>query len=321
MTDPAHPSPFHEGECAVQDAVGVRERVAELGSHLIHPKLPDGAGRFIAAQPALFLGVVDKDGQPWASQVMGLPEFIETPNDETLLIGARPPGHDPAGAGLEIGADVGTLALEFASRRRFRINGLVRALGEASIALGVVQAFGNCPKYIQTRHWRVATDHETGAPVATATDVIEAEARRIIEGADTYFIASACGSAREDARHGADVSHRGGRPGFVHVSEDGRSLRAPDFMGNFMFNTLGNLSREPRCGLLFIDFDTGTTVQIAARAEILWDGPLVARFAGAERVVRFHVKRVVHTTFAVGLRFSPAGYSPFVLRTGSWSKP
>ena len=69
--------------------------------------------------------------------------------------------------------------------------------------------------------------------------------------------------------------------------DDEHALVMPDFLGNSYYNTLGNLLLNPRCGLLFLDFATGTTLQVAAEAEIVWDGPDVQRFAGAQRVVRF----------------------------------
>jgi hypothetical protein len=57
------------------------------------------------------------------------------------------------------------------------------------------------------------------------------------------------------AAFGADISHRGGLPGFVRVQGD--ELTIPDFRGNRYFNTLGNLIAEPRASLLFIDFEKG----------------------------------------------------------------
>ncbi|WP_239502378.1 pyridoxamine 5'-phosphate oxidase family protein, partial [Stenotrophomonas maltophilia] len=73
-------------------------------------------------------------------------------------------------------------------------------------------------------------------------------AREMVAGADTLFVASSSG-ADIDAGGGVDISHRGGRPGFVHV--DGERLTIPDFSGNRYFNTLGNLLVEPRAALLF----------------------------------------------------------------------
>ena len=98
--------------------------------------------------------------------------------------------------------------------------------------------------------------------------------------------------ATRHATAGADVSHRGGEPRFVRVPDPARVL-IPDYSGNMMFNTLGNLQHDPRAGLLFVDFDNGDLLYVAARAEIVWDGPLVASFDGAQRVSTLHDMRFV----------------------------
>ena len=111
-------------------------------------------------------------------------------------------------------------------------------------------------------------------------------------------------SGKKDPSHGVDASHRGGEPGFVRI-EDERTLVVPDFVGNSAFNTLGNLLLEPRCGLLFLDFSTGTTLEIAAQADIIWEGNDVASIAGAQRLVRFRVTGARRIEGALPLRWSP----------------
>jgi hypothetical protein len=92
-----------------------------------------------------------------------------------------------------------------------------------------------------------------------------------------------------------DVSHRGGKPGFVRVDIDGGRgvLTIPDFRGNFMFNTLGNLAADPRAGLLLVGFEHGGTLQLSGRARIEWDQSAVAAYEGAERLVELTVDAVV----------------------------
>jgi hypothetical protein len=70
--------------------------------------------------------------------------------------------------------------------------------------------------------------------------------------------------------------------------------------------------------LLFLDFATGTTLQIAAEAEIVWAGPDVERFAGAERALRFRVSERVTSENAVPLRWHFRENSPFLAGLGSW---
>jgi predicted pyridoxine 5'-phosphate oxidase superfamily flavin-nucleotide-binding protein len=116
---------------------------------------------------------------------------------------------------------------------------------------------------------------------------------------------------------GVDVSHRGGKPGFVRVEADG-TLTVPDFVGNYFFNTLGNLVVNPRAGLLFVDFDTGDLLYLAVTAEIIWDGPEVDSFAGAQRLMRFKVQSMRLVESSLPLRWGEAELSPALEATGAW---
>ena len=103
---------------------------------------------------------------------------------------------------------------------------------------------------------------------------------------------------------GADVSHRGGPRGFVRLSREAGAtvLAFPDYRGNFFFNTLGNLHTNPRAGLLFADFATGDVLMLTGRTEVIWDGPELASFLGAQRVVHFTVARGVILPASLPLR-------------------
>ena len=130
------------------------------------------------------------------------------------------------------------------------------------------------------------------------------EQRRAIERADTFFIASV------HAGTGADASHRGGQPGFVRVLDD-RTLRIPDYSGNNMFQTLGNITADPRVGLLFVDFETGTTLQLTGRATILWDRKEFDQLKGAERALRVEIEQAVEIEGKGSLGWRFLEYSPF----------
>ena len=106
--------------------------------------------------------------------------------------------------------------------------------------------------------------------------------------ADTFFVASYVD--HEDGDRAVDVSHRGGRPGFVRV--EGNRLTIPDYAGNLHFNTLGNLISNPRAGLLFVDFEQGNVLQVQGRAEVILDSPLIAAFEGAERIWTLDIEQV-----------------------------
>jgi hypothetical protein len=315
--------PYHEGEQALQRRVGWRERLAEVGARTVRDHMPDPHRELFGKLPFVLLGSADVDGQPHASVLMGEPGFMRTPDARTLAIDARPDAADPLHAALFVGASIGVLGLEPHTRRRNRMNGVVRALHARGFELQVRQSFGNCPKYIQARHARWVADQ---APSVTArhTTQLDLAAASLVRAADTFFIATAVPPARIESSpaHGVDVSHRGGKPGFVRVQRgaDGVDvLTVPDFAGNNMFNTLGNLVLHPRAGLLFIDFARGDRLHIAADARVLWDGADLAAFAGAQRLVQFRVRSVQRVSGAPRLAWSEPLQSPFLTATGSWA--
>jgi hypothetical protein len=121
-----------------------------------------------------------------------------------------------------------------------------------------------------------------------------------------FFIAS----ARPEG--GADASHRGGNLGSVRFLGE-NALEFPDYSGNTMFDTLGNIAVNLSVGLLFLDFEGGGTVQLTGEARIVWDAERAARFAEAERVVEFRVQEAVEARGVVPLRWRFEGYSPLNL--------
>jgi len=202
------------------------------------------------------------------------------------------------------------------------MNGVVQGLGAAGFSVQVSQSFGNCPKYIQAREPVYDRGHVPVPPVVHQAGRLDDAARALIAAADTLFIATAyTGDGDSDGAGragGVDVSHRGGKPGFVRVDEDG-TLTVPDFMGNFFFNTLGNIAVNPRAGLLFIDFDSGDLLYLAGTADIIWDGPEVDAFKGAQRLLRFKVQSMKRVEASLPLRWGRAELSPVLETTGAWS--
>jgi uncharacterized protein len=298
---------FHEGERTVQKRAGVSAQARGLGQGIV-AAIPAGARPFLEAQRMAILAAADAKERLWASMVTGEPGFITVPDKHTLSLAATLPAADPIGGGLAIDRPVGILVFDPARRRRLRLNG--RALGgrPGHIDIRVEEVFGNCPKYIQARVPEGETVHERTGD-GRRDEALSAPQRLTIEHADTFFIAS----AHEGT--GADASHRGGLPGFVQVVDE-RTLRFPDYAGNNMFQTLGNISTDPRVGLLFVDFDSGTTLQLTGRARILWDREDFRELAGAERAVEIEIDEVVEIDGQGPLGWRFLGYSPFNPRTG-----
>lgn len=315
-------SPFHAGEQAVQDRVGVRDRIEALGRKVIRGEMPEQHQQFFAQVPFLVLGVRGEDQWPCATLIAAAAGFAHAPTPTRLAVDVRPHAEDPAAAGLRLGGAVGVLGIELPTRRRNRLNGRIEALDDKGFVIAVDQSFGNCPQYIQTRTLEAAPPRKPDAQEpATRRSGLDEAARALIATADTFFIASAAPpSEAVGPVGGVDVSHRGGKPGFVRV--EGDVLTAPDFVGNFLFNTLGNLTLDPRAGLVFPDFATGDLLHLAVTTEIIWDGPDVEAYAGAQRLLRFTVDRMVRVPASLPLRAVGAiGLSPYLEQTGSWSSP
>ncbi|QDF99573.1 flavin-nucleotide-binding protein [Azoarcus sp. DD4] len=320
---------FHAGERLLQERVGKAGQMAEIGARVIRDHMPEQHRSFFAQLPFVVLAAADAQGRPCATLLAGVPGFVSSPDSRSLRIAALPGDTDPLAGAIRVGAMVGLLGLEPPTRRRNRMNGRVSAVDEGGFSVEVRESFGNCPKYIQARSAEfVGGGVEPAAPVPI--DPADPLLRRVVGAADTLFIATAHPAAADDtaAIYGADVSHRGGKPGFVRWSQaadGGVTLTLPDFAGNNFFNTLGNIVLDPRVGLLFVDVDgaggdgVADLIHFAGMAEIVEDGPEVAAFAGAQRLLRIHVERAALRRRALPLRWGKETEpSPFLEGTGTW---
>ncbi|MDH0732906.1 pyridoxamine 5'-phosphate oxidase family protein [Pseudomonas sichuanensis] len=304
-------SPWHEGEKRLQEQVGVAERMEAFGQKVIRDHMPDQHRVFYHQLPFIVAGAVDAQGKPWATLLEGPEGFVSSPDPKQLLIDTELASDDPATPGLAQGGAIGLLGIELHTRRRNRLNGLARRVAAGPLEVAVEQSFGNCPQYIQLREYTRVDEPSQGRQDAT---VLNAKTRAMIEGADTFFVASYV--EHDDGRRSVDVSHRGGRPGFVKV--EGNRLTIPDYAGNLHFNTLGNLLVNPVAGLLFVDFATGDVLQLSGRTEVMLDSPLISAFEGAERLWALDVEQVVLRPAAVSLRWAFQEYAPTSLATGTW---
>lgn len=301
---------YHGGELAAQALAGLA-RPAQASRRAIRGEVPDRAQEFLADQTMLVIGAADAADRVWATLLSGPPGFLRVPDDRTLDVAARPAADDPLAAALAHPARIGTLAVEPATRRRMRLNGRAEPT-TIGLRIAVDQVYANCPKYIQRRDPlpRSAPVPDASGP-RTSTELTPGQ-QRLVTSADTFFVAT------RSADGDADASHRGGNPGFVRVLDPTR-LRWPDYSGNAMMMTLGNLHQEPATGLLVPDWDTGAALQITGTATVDWDpDAAAAEFPGAQRVVGFRVIEVVHRpnalptgwTAAEASRFNPPAGSP-----------
>jgi predicted pyridoxine 5'-phosphate oxidase superfamily flavin-nucleotide-binding protein len=251
---------FHSGETFVQRSAGLGEEAEAVG-RIVGDSLSPAVARFLRDQRLAVAASLDGAGRPWASVLSGPAGFLRTLDARRLRIEAIPFEDDPLASNLRVRPELGLLVLDPQTRRRMRVNGQA-SLMDDGVLLRTDEVYGNCPKYIQRRALRGDAEGRRGQ--AAIAPRLDARQQGSIARADTLFLAS----FHPDS--GADATHRGGQPGFVHVAGD-RRIVIPDYPGNAMFNTLGNLHEYPRIGVLFVDFETGDTLQLTGRATLLFE--------------------------------------------------
>ena len=319
---------FHSGEIDVQKRVGVAERMAEFGKLVVRDHMPQQHQDFYQKLPYLFLGYADQNHDVWASVIASDTHFIDVPNDKSLIINNQPFLGDPLNQVLEhfqqnqeqVSLRLGLLGIELATRRRNRVSTQLTKVTADKMTLKVLQTLGNCPQYIQKRsfeHVPTTPSHKN----IIAVDRFDENLSAFIEQADTFFVASSSKTNTafnyDHASEGADVSHRGGKPGFIRVDND-KTLTIPDYSGNNHYNTLGNFEINPSAGLLFLDFKTGDIYTFTGTATTLWDHPDQQHFKGAERLWQFRLKKGFVLRNTLPLRFKLDEMSPNSLMTDSW---
>ena len=140
-------------------------------------------------------------------------------------------------------------------------------------------------------------------------DTIGPEDKAFIEALDMFFLATA-----DDAGQ-PSCSYKGGDPGFVRVV-DASTLAFPNYDGNGMFLSFGNVGRNARVGLLFIDFVQPKRLRISGEAKVCFDDPLLPAYPEAKFMVRVAVTRVFPNCPRYVHRYALVERSSFVPRSG-----
>jgi hypothetical protein len=305
-------SPFHEGEQRVQELLGVREQIEPWARQVVRSYLPREHRAFHSTLPFLVVAARDAQERPWVTLLTGPAGFVRSPDNKTLQMQTRPvPGEALQGV-FHAGMELGLLGIDLQTRRRNRVNGSIVRIDANGFQFNVTQAFGNCPQYIHPRSWRRVPVAAPPPPVQRSTRLSPA-LREWISSADTFFIASGHQGVSDDSVYGMDASHRGGQPGFVDVRSD-TELVFPDYAGNNHYNTIGNLIMDPRAGLLFVDFERGSVLQLTGHVKIDWGSAAVAQIPGAQRLVSFVLEEAVQLDSVLPLRWSGTAASVRSLR-------
>jgi ferredoxin-NADP reductase/predicted pyridoxine 5'-phosphate oxidase superfamily flavin-nucleotide-binding protein len=314
-------SPFHHGERQVQEKFGVRDQMENFGQRVIRDHMPQQHREFYQQLPFILAGFIDDQGWPWASFLYGDRGFIQSQNDKSLQLDANIVPGDPLHDSLTSERHLGLLGIDLPSRRRNRLSAAITDVKNDILHLDVIQSFGNCPQYIQSRQM-IPHQHKKD-PEKIEITTFNQEMQKLISNSDTFFVASHYQSndaqKNTPASMGADVSHRGGKPGFVRVDSN-TTLTIPDYLGNFHFNTLGNFLVNPKAGLIFIDFDKGHILSLTGRVEIIWESDELEYFDGAERLWQFHLEKGVYLKYVLPFKWQFEGYSATTEVTGSWAQ-
>jgi len=283
---------FHVGELAVQ------QRAGHVLAGRIKNTIPPIAARFLTEQKFCVIAGRDDAGRMWTTMLSGPAGFMSADDERTMHVRTLPGAGDPLHRLLTAGGDVGAIVMDH--RRRMRVNGIASPTTDG-FTVHTEQVFSNCGRYISDRHGtQVAPEPER----ASSGSELSSDQRELVESADTFFI----GTCHPEGA--ADASHRGGNPGFIRVDSPG-TLRWPDYDGNAMFMTLGNLALDPRVGLLFVDWTTGTLLHLSGRAVVDWTSQSAAAMPGAQRVVGMTIDAVLQRDHAVAMRWTPPVLSRF----------
>lgn len=288
--------PFHEGEILVQQRSGERE-VAMLNGRMIDNRIPAAAKPFVAQQRLCVAATLDPEGDLWAEFLTGPAGFARCAEDLASIELRRSPSLTP----VKPGDTIGLLFIELIKRRRLRVNGIVASKGDDGLTIDIEEAFPNCPKYIQRRSY---DDHSGPGsdPVRREGSAIDRFVSQWVGAADSLFLATGHPDGRLDA------SHRGGNPGFVEV-RDG-ALMIPDYHGNSMFNSLGNIALNPRTGLAFVDFAQNRQLNLTGYAFLHFDRE-PDRAGGTGRWVEFRPRKWLTSPVSPAFDWTLIENSPF----------
>jgi len=315
-------SPFHPGELEVQK-LAKESDIAQRNGGVISNKILPGAIPFFSQQNMLVISSIDSQGNVWVSLLIGNPGFITATNNTSLLLNSSniiKNNDDLLWQNIKTNPQVGILAIELGTRRRFRVNGNIQTTDDTHFTITVEQAYPNCPKFIQRRQLRFPESViKKDSPIPLKGSTLSSEQLSLIQKADSFFVGSASSVGKNENKHefnntpkefSCDASHRGGNPGFVEIM-NGKRLRFPDYQGNSMFNTLGNIQSYPRAGLVFIDFEQSISLQITGDATLLWDqNDPTNKTGGTQRFWELEIETWQQTKLPTELSWEFFDFSP-----------
>ena len=309
---------FHAGEVAAQERAGTRGVAEELGTGIrTSLNFASNHDAFLAAQMFAVVSSVHKqdgngNGQIWVTPLFGKPGDMTALSESEILISPNAiPKSDILHEAMKTnGVPLSMLGIDLLKRTRHRINGVAVASSPAAketssndgLHFQVNEYSPNCPKYINRREIIPSdTPINLNAVREERTELTEQDCD-FVQSMDTLWIGSCAPGV------GADVNHRGGKPGFIRVTSN-TTVEWPEYRGNGTFFTSGNLEVNSCAGLTLVDFDTGSMMQLTGQATVDWqhDGT----YEGATRVIQFQIQSLVRTNHVTNHRWTLLDYSPY----------
>ncbi|EPS41159.1 hypothetical protein H072_4998 [Dactylellina haptotyla CBS 200.50] len=322
---------WHSGERNMQRLVGVNQ-----GRNPTNWNLSPRAAQVISSSSLIAVGTTSSSGEPWASLLTGMPGFMQYVSKDTVAAQTVVPIGDPIygsfgdegwGEDVDEGDSKGEgmiagLAIDLEHRLRQKFYGKSRrgmrkvemGMSLITFVISIEQSMGNCPKYINTRR----LEPVPATVPANLTDKHEVptslpqEALDLIARSDMFFVAS------RNGYQDMDVNHRGGPPGFVRVlpsaPEAPTTMIWPEYSGNRLYQTLGNLQITPLAGLTFPDYNTGDMLYLTGKTEILVGEDAEKEMNRCKLAVKFTVTSARYSKGSLGLRLADPeeiGWSPY----------
>ncbi|PGH35575.1 hypothetical protein GX50_01556 [[Emmonsia] crescens] len=325
--------PWHEGEKKMHKLMHVPEEYNPSA-----PYLSPGAAYLVQKSPLIALGTIDKQGQPWTTvwggeaglagpvsqSIIGIRNFVDKSYDPVVetLYGGKSNGEVIKEEGE--GRLMAGLSVDMENRKRVKLMGRMVAgnlagleatdpdkkgnepthAGQAQLVIKIEQSLGNCPKYINRKH---ITPVVPNPKLISDSPQLSPGAIELLGEADTLFIST----YHEDSM---DTNIRGGPPGFVRVvSNDisGAVLAYPEYSGNRLYQTLGNLQMTPLAGYAFPGFETGNVLYLTGKTEILVGSDAAALLPRSNLAVKVTVTSAKYVENGLPFRGQPGQLSPY----------
>ncbi|KAK0739125.1 hypothetical protein B0T21DRAFT_382239 [Apiosordaria backusii] len=323
---------WHDGERAVHTLLRVptssRENPTNVGLSRSH-------GDRVSASPLIAIGALDDQGRPWTSIWGGKRNFARQISQDRLVMASLvDESHDPVikSLGLDRLADgelgqtsgdkaISALSIDLESRDRVKLAGkmvvgaLVRrpnseAVSEVQLGFQVEESLGNCPKYLNKK---VIRAHLPSPQLVSASLPLPEEAISLLAKADLFFLSSTNGQTM-------DTNHRGGPPGFMRVisnsdpsarGNSGVVLIYPEYSGNRLYQTLGNLHTNPLIGIAIPDFDTSDVLYLTGTTQLLVGDSAAAYLTHTKLAVKITVHSAIFVKDSLPFRGTPGEFSPY----------